>query len=77
MRLYVNGQFIGDDKWDGSVFRSSSKWYLGMVGSPSFEKKHGTHLDGQIDEVRVYNRALSADEVKELYLFTSAFPPAE
>jgi hypothetical protein len=75
--LYVNGQFIGDGKWDGSVFRSSSKWYLGMVGSRSFEKKHGNHLDGQIDEVRVYNRALSADEVKELYLFTSAFPPAE
>jgi len=50
---------------------------LGMVGSPSWEKKHGKHLDGQIDEVRVYNRALSADEAKELYLFTSAFPPAE
>jgi hypothetical protein len=34
-------------------------------------------LNGNIDEVRLYNRALSADEVKELYLFTSAFPPAE
>ncbi len=77
IRLYVNGELIGQETWDGSVFSSSNKWFLGMVGSPSWEKKHGKHLDGQIDEVRVYNRALSADEVKELYLFTSAFPPAE
>jgi len=35
------------------------------------------NIDAIIDEVRLYSRALSADEVKELYLFTSAFPPAE
>ena len=34
-------------------------------------------MNGDIDEVRLYNRTLSADEVKELYFFTSAFPPAE
>ena len=34
-------------------------------------------FNGVIDEVRIYNRALSAEEVQELYLFTSAFPPAE
>ncbi|PPR24365.1 MAG: hypothetical protein CFH39_00041, partial [Alphaproteobacteria bacterium MarineAlpha10_Bin2] len=32
---------------------------------------------GIICEIHLYNRALSADEVKELYLFTSAFPSAE
>ena len=77
IRLYVNGELIGQETWDGSVFRSSNKWYLGMVGSPSWENIHGKHLNGNIDEVRLYNRALSEDEVKELYLFTSAFPPAK
>ncbi|OGF25318.1 hypothetical protein A2303_00095 [Candidatus Falkowbacteria bacterium RIFOXYB2_FULL_47_14] len=28
---------------------------------------NGNHLDGQIDEVRIYNRALSPDEVRRLY----------
>ena len=77
IRLYVNGELIGQETWDGSVFRSSNKWYLGMVGSPSWENIHGKHLNGNIDEVRLYNRPLSADEVKELYLFSSAFPPVE
>jgi len=30
------------------------------------------NLDGNIDELRIYNRALSADEVQELYLFAEA-----
>ena len=71
VRLYVNGQFLGEDTWDGSVYSSSSKWYLGMVGSPNFSKEHRTHLDGLIDEVRTYNRALTAEEVKQLFIFYS------
>jgi hypothetical protein len=45
-----------------------------LVGSSRGGKEQ---LHGTIDEVRIYNRALSADEVKKLYLFTSAFPPAK
>ena len=69
--MYVNGQLLGEDKWDGSVYSSSSKWYLGMVGSPNYSKEHRTHLDGLIDEVRIYNRALNAEEVKQLFIFYS------
>ncbi len=52
-----------------------SMWDL-VIGGDHFGigKKN---FQGTIDEVRIYNRALNTEEVKELYLFTSAFPPAE
>ena len=62
---------------DGNIKNPATKWTIGLSGNSSWEEKHRGNLDGWIDEVRVYNRALSADEVKELYLFTSVFPPAE
>ena len=74
--LYANGKLIDKKNWNGTP-NHSSKWSVGIMGNPNWEKKHRGNVDGIIDEVRVYNRALSADEVKELYLFTSAFPPAE
>ena len=74
--LYVNGLLVRKDEWDGSVYGVANQAYLG-VRNPSFNSEQRGNLDGVIDEVRLYNRALSADEVKELYLFTSAFPPAE
>jgi hypothetical protein len=52
-------------------------WYIGMMGDLNWEEKHRGNLIGVVDEVRLYNRALRSEEVKELYLFTSAFPPAE
>ena len=74
--LYVNGLLVGKDEWDGSVYGVANQAYLG-VRSPSSNSEQRGNLDGVIDEVRLYNRALSADEVQELYLFTSAFPPVE
>ena len=74
--LYVNGKLLEKDEWDGTFFGKTIKATLG-VRNPNWESQKRGNLDGIIDEVRLYNRALSADEVKELYLFTSAFPPAE
>ena len=53
--------------------RRGVSWGIGKV----HRNNSYAPLSGTVDEVRLYNRALSADEVKELYLFTSAFPPAE
>jgi hypothetical protein len=39
------------------------------MSQPSSEKYLRGNLDGWIDEVRVYNRALSADEVRALYAY--------
>ena len=74
--LYVNGKLVEKNNWDGTFFGKSLKATVG-VRNPNWETQMRGNIDAIIDEVRLYSRALSADEVKELYLFTSAFPPAE
>ena len=79
LRLYVDGEFKQQVRWTGKIAASRAtekNWVLGKMypKESNWEKRV---LNGNIDEVRLYNRALSADEVEELYLFTSAFPPAE
>jgi hypothetical protein len=74
--IYIDGVKEGDRFWNvgpEAYQRSGVSWGIGKVHPNNFYAP----LSGTVDEVRLYNRALSADEVKELYLFTSAFPPAE
>jgi hypothetical protein len=77
--LYVDGEFKQQLRWTGKIASSRAtekNWVLGKMypKESDWEKRV---LNGNIDEVRLYNRALSSAEVKDLYLFTSAFPPAE
>ena len=69
--IYVDGADTVNDaatsKSDGSMDFSGQPFTigarnLGTDGGPN------TFFDGKIDEMRVYNRALSASEVKQLYL---------
>ena len=72
MALYINGELIEKKYWSERIPFGRNL----VVGGDHFGigKKN---FQGTIDEVRIYNRALNTEEVKELYLFTSAFPPAE
>jgi len=69
VNLYVNGTLMAGTAWDGNIKDPASKWTIGLSGNSSWEEKHRGNLDGWIDEVRVYNRALSADEVRALYSY--------
>jgi hypothetical protein len=66
MDLYVNGVNDGGP-YSGTcsslVYSASGHSFIG--GNPGFTS---SYFDGTIDDVRVYNRALSAEEVRELYL---------
>ncbi len=73
LQIFINGEMHNQGLWGGEIAPSGNILYIGA----DHWHKGKTNLEGNIDEVRIYNRALSADEVKELYLFTSAFPPAE
>ena len=84
--IYINGEVAGfgserKNYWGADSIPDPKKipahWYIGAINLKTTNARWKSILDGVIDEVRVYNRALSADEVRELYLFTSAFPPAE
>lgn len=63
LTLYVDGEKTGE--------KSRTVGPLKVVTQPLKVGQGyvGTHYKGSIDEIRIYNRALSADEIKELYYY--------
>lgn len=59
--LYVNGQEIAQSN-EAELGNNDYSYFL-VGGSPGY----GEHFPGDIDDVRIYERALSAAEVKALY----------
>lgn len=59
--IYIDGVLRGSDSNTTGVSNSSYPLQVGDVGAP------GTGYTGFIDEVRIYNRALSTAEVYNLY----------
>jgi len=64
MSLYVNGID------DGGTYSGTGGTLVYSSGNASIGTKHyeGICFDGMIDDMRLYNRALSAEEVQALYL---------
>jgi hypothetical protein len=62
-KLYWNGSEVGTSEYTGSILAPDNDFFaLGFY--PAFGE---LGLDGNIDEVGIWNRALSAAEVTELY----------
>ncbi len=59
MRLYVDGQLETDMTYNGPMATEGSETEIGHASDGGFV--------GIIDEVLIYNRALSADEVEQLF----------
>ncbi|HOW84608.1 MAG TPA: LamG domain-containing protein [Candidatus Aminicenantes bacterium] len=74
MSLYINGTLAASNKISGAITQSRAGYILGMVARPAkpsdIHRVRGTvaanfGLDGILDEVRVYDRALTAAAIKE------------
>jgi hypothetical protein len=52
------------------ISRPAYDWFIGCTG----DFGHPYYLNGMMDDVRIYNRALSDYEVEQLYLYESAPP---
>ena len=64
VKIYIDGELKATQPLDGSVsIRNSTGISLGIGQMPT----GGLYFDGLIDEVRLYNRALSPDEIGQLY----------
>jgi len=60
MRLYINGVWVRSTSMSGSIFTSTGVLRIGgtaALGASEF-------FDGTVDEVRIYNRALSVQEIE-------------
>jgi len=66
-RLYLNGQLIAQQNFAGNLASSSSDLFIGKLS-------YGWDglFKGKMDELRIYNRAISDPEVQMLYLGISS-----
>lgn len=64
-RLYVDGALVAEDATVVSGIPSDGGMYIGASKDPDT----GTFFSGMIDDVRVYTRALNAEEIKNLPLY--------
>jgi len=62
-RLYVNGQLEAQKTAGGAIPLIVREGYVGRADASSL----GCGFNGTIDEVRVYNRSMSSDEVSQHY----------
>ena len=59
MFFHVNGELVGTASFSGTIRPYDNTLYIGACGGHDF--------NGVIDEVRVYEQALSTAEIKQLY----------
>jgi hypothetical protein len=59
VRLYVNGVQVASRAQSGAIGTSSNPLFIGG------DSTYGQYFQGLIDEVRIYNRALSATEIAQ------------
>jgi len=65
LRVYIDGLSSGTTDTYGTIdYTGTTNSYIGVYDTSG---DNFNYFNGTIDEVRVYNRALSADEVGELY----------
>ena len=77
MTFYLNGQSIGSQTGTTATTVAGTQLGLGVISSPGgavpYTDANVGYLDGYLDDVRIYNRALSTNEVAQLYAIES--PP--
>jgi len=64
LKLYLDGEYLGDEKTDEPVDYPTSEMWL-AIGA--VDEGNWQNLTGLIDEVRIYDRALSKAELQALH----------
>ena len=72
--MYVNGGFLATDQIADPTVEPGNTFYIGNSGDGGGPSSDYT-FHGIIDDIRMYNRALSSNEVAQLYAIEST-PPA-
>lgn len=62
-RLYINGVLVNSDTQTGTIATSNGGMSIGVYGG--FNGGRGYYYDGNLSSCKVYNRALTAQEVQQ------------
>lgn len=69
MKLYVDGVLVASNQARSGMIPSGQDFWIGKSqGNPQYTK--GAHFQGMVDDVRLYGRALTAEEVLRRYRTT-------
>jgi hypothetical protein len=75
MTFYINGQPIGSLTGTTVTYVAGTQLGLGVISSPGgvvpYTDVNVGYLNGYLDDVRIYNRALCSNEVSQLYQIES------
>ena len=69
-RVFINGQFVQSRDSNGSPVANSQPLTIGGQNGNYLQRVH----NGKIDELRIYNRSLSAGEISQLHHWESQGP---
>jgi hypothetical protein len=73
LRYYINGKLDSELIYVASITTSGPSTYSMFIGENSYVAQQGVSLfDGQIDDVKIYNYALTKEQVKMEYNNSSA-----
>lgn len=63
LTLYVNGERAGSTELDGAFYANQSMF----IGAGSYSGVVNNHFPGTIDDLRLFDRPVSADEVRQMF----------
>lgn len=69
MRIYIDGQLDRSITYSGGLGSNTADLHIGYYHYPYHDGREGRNnvtLNGAIDDVRIYNRALSSSEIQQL-----------
>jgi len=59
VKIYINGKLVSSQEFDGDISNSSGPLWIGA------DANNGTFFKGKMDELRIYNYALTPAEIKK------------
>lgn len=78
VKLYIDGQFVAKENYGGTIgsfgpsdslqHDKNTDWYFGLHNERKKQLLDPYYFKGYLDDMRIYNRALSSSEVNKLFI---------
>lgn len=67
MKIYINGELINTASFSDLTINYSTTNFFTMIGAATGTAGIGNFFKGKLDDIRIYNRELNENEIKELF----------
>ena len=67
MNIYINGELINSSSFSDMSINYNTNNFFTMIGAATSTGGIGNFFKGKLNEIRIYNRELTKDEIKQLF----------